>query len=145
VREPEERAVRADHVRPLFLSGRGMLTRLLASCCAAACAVVCAAPARVAAQASAAPDAVPNDNRAPGGTLREGVLAIRLVARDAAWRPDGPDGGVLAVHAFAEEGKPARIPGPLIRVLAGTEVRATVRNALATPIWVRGLQDRVDS
>ena len=30
----------------------------------------------------------------------------------------------------------------MIRVRAGTEVRVTVRNALDTPLWVRGLQDR---
>ncbi|MEP6496272.1 MAG: multicopper oxidase domain-containing protein [bacterium] len=37
---------------------------------------------------------------------------------------------------------PTQIPGPLIRVRSGTEVRATVRNPLQVPIWVRGLQDR---
>jgi manganese oxidase len=92
--------------------------------------------------APAASAAVPNDNRAGVGTLRDGVLTVRLVARAAAWRPDGPAGCALAVHAFAEEGKPARIPGPMIRVAAGTEVLVSVRNALPTAIWVRGLQDR---
>jgi FtsP/CotA-like multicopper oxidase with cupredoxin domain len=73
--------------------------------------------------------------------LRDGVLALKLVARPVAWRPDGPTRCALSVHAFAEEGKAPQIPGPLIRVSAGTEVRATVRNALANAIWVRGLQD----
>jgi manganese oxidase len=86
--------------------------------------------------------ATSNENRSRAGTLRDGVLTVRLVARAAAWRPDGPNGCALAVRAFAEEGRPARVPGPMIRVTAGTEVRATVRNALPTPIWVRGLQDR---
>lgn len=86
--------------------------------------------------------ALPNDNRLRAGTLRGGVLTVRIVAQPVAWKPDGPSGCALGVHAFAEEGKPATIPGPLIRVSSGTEVRVTVRNALSTPLWVRGLQDR---
>ena len=58
------------------------------------------------------------------------------------WRPDGPTGCPLAVHAFAEQGKAPSIPGPLLRVRAGTELRIRVRNALDTALWVRGLQDR---
>ncbi|AHG92470.1 multicopper oxidase type 2 (plasmid) [Gemmatirosa kalamazoonensis] len=92
-----------------------------------------------------APAAAPNDNRVAAGRLREGVLTVHLVARGVSWRPDGPRGCALGVRAFAEEGKTARIPGPLVRVRAGTEVRATVRNALASPLWVRGLRDRADS
>ena len=86
--------------------------------------------------------AVANDNRARAGTTRDGVLTLKLVAQRVAWRPDGPNGCTLSVNAFAEEGKPVTVPGPLIRVNAGAEVRATVQNTLATSIWVRGLQDR---
>jgi FtsP/CotA-like multicopper oxidase with cupredoxin domain len=86
--------------------------------------------------------AVANDNRTRAGTLRDGVLTLRVVMRSVAWRPDGPSGCGLGVHAFAEEGKPATVPGPLIRVNGGTEVRVTVRNALPATMWVRGLQDR---
>ena len=88
------------------------------------------------------PRAVANDNRVGGGTLRDGVVTLRLVVRDVSWYPDGPNGCALRVRAFAEEGKPAVIPGPLIRVRAGTEVRASVRNTLRTTLWVRGLHDR---
>jgi len=35
------------------------------------------------------------------------------------------------VPAFAEVGSAARIPGPLIRVAAGTEVALSLHNALA--------------
>jgi FtsP/CotA-like multicopper oxidase with cupredoxin domain len=91
------------------------------------------------------PAATANDNRVVAGRLVDGVLTLRLVARRVRWRPDGPDGCALDVHAFAEEGKRARIPGPLVRVRSGTEVRVSVRNALPTAVWVRGLQDRVDS
>ncbi|HTE47337.1 MAG TPA: multicopper oxidase domain-containing protein [Gemmatimonadaceae bacterium] len=86
--------------------------------------------------------AVPNDNRIATGTLRDGVLTLRLVARIAAWRPDGPAGCALGVNAFAEEDRPARIPGPMIRVTAGTQVHVRFRNALSTALWIRGLQDR---
>jgi manganese oxidase len=92
--------------------------------------------------AASAVAALANDNRSRAGTLRDGVLTLRLVARTAAWRPDGPAGCALSVHAFAEEGGPVQVPGPLIRVTAGTPVHVIVRNALPTPIWLRGLQDR---
>jgi FtsP/CotA-like multicopper oxidase with cupredoxin domain len=88
------------------------------------------------------PDRVlPNDNRRPAGTVRGGVLTLRLEARIAAWQPE-PDGPALPVYAFAEEGRAPLIPGPLVRVGAGTEVRATVRNTLTKAMVVRGLQDR---
>ena len=46
------------------------------------------------------PRAVPNDNRVAGGTIRDGVVALRLVIREASWYPDGPDGCALRVRAF---------------------------------------------
>ena len=88
------------------------------------------------------PRAVANDNRIAAGTLRDGVVTLRLVVRQTSWYPDGLEGCSLRVHAFAEEGKPAQIPGPLIRVREGTDVLVRVRNALAAAVWVRGLQDR---
>lgn len=85
--------------------------------------------------------AVSNDNRARAGTRRDGVLSLRIVAAPAAWFPEGPQGCALRVHAFAEEGKTLQIPGPLIRVRSGTEIRVIVRNALGKTLWIRGLQD----
>jgi FtsP/CotA-like multicopper oxidase with cupredoxin domain len=87
-----------------------------------------------------APAASPNDNRTPAGTLEGGVLTLHLVAQRATWYPEGPQGCGVSLIAFAEEGKPAQIPGPLIRVPAGTEVRVTVRNALGIPLSMWGLQ-----
>lgn len=86
--------------------------------------------------------ALPNDHLRAGGRLADGVLTIRLVAREVAWYPETRDGPAIHTYAFAEEGNPAYLPGPMIRVPAGTRVRATVRNALAKPIRMRGLQDR---
>ena len=92
--------------------------------------------------ATKAARAVANDNRVAAGTLTGGVLTVRLVAREAAWHPDGTRGCGLRVNAFAEEGKPARIPGPLIRVPVGTEVRVILRNALDDAVHIRGLLER---
>jgi FtsP/CotA-like multicopper oxidase with cupredoxin domain len=85
---------------------------------------------------------VVNDNRRPAGHLRAGVLTLRLVARLGDWHPDGEDAIGATVPAFAEEGGPARIPGPLIRVPAGTEIALTIRNTLERTLTLRGLHDR---
>lgn len=47
------------------------------------------------------------------------------------WYPEREDGPGEVVQAFAEEGKAPQIPGPLIRVPAGTEIRARIHNTLA--------------
>ena len=84
-----------------------------------------------------------NDNRRAAGTLRGGVLTVQLEARLGLWHPDGDSAPGAAVPAFAEEGKAPEIPGPLIRVPAGTEVLVTVRNAvLNAPLAVQGLHAR---
>jgi FtsP/CotA-like multicopper oxidase with cupredoxin domain len=74
---------------------------------------------------------VPNDNRRPAGSLRGGVLTLRLEVRTGVWYPEGPRGDSVVAPVFAEEGKAAQVPGPLIRVPAGTMIEATLRNALA--------------
>lgn len=81
---------------------------------------------------------VPNDNRQPAGTLRNGVLTVALEARSGAWLPEGDGGRTLDVAAFAEAGKALSTPGPVIRVPLGTEVRATIRNRLDRPLIVYG-------
>jgi FtsP/CotA-like multicopper oxidase with cupredoxin domain len=97
----------------------------------------------------AAERVAPNDNRHAAGTLRNGVLTIALEARDGVWRAEGDSGRGLDVAAFAEEGKALSTPGPLIRVPAGTEVRATLRNRLTRSLTVfgfgktRGMSDSV--
>jgi manganese oxidase len=86
---------------------------------------------------------VVNDNRHAAGALRAGVLTLHLEARLADWHPDGEDAPGATVPAFAEEGKAARVPGPLIRVPAGTEVALSLHNALAQVLTVHGLDDRL--
>ncbi|MGI9077478.1 MAG: multicopper oxidase domain-containing protein [Gemmatimonadaceae bacterium] len=86
--------------------------------------------------------ALPNDNRLAAGRLTHGVLALRLEARQVVWHPEADDGAAIPVYAFAEAGQRARIPGPLIRVPVGTEIRATVRNMLPKRMHVYGLHAR---
>ena len=97
--------------------------------------LLCAA---VAVEGQTAPAASVNDNRAPGGVLRNGVLTIYLEARPAVWFPEKDGRPHLTVSAFAEEGHAPQIPGPLIRVPAETEVFATIRNRLDHTIYVHG-------
>lgn len=59
------------------------------------------------------------------------------------WFPDGPNGIDLPVEAFGEIGHDLRIPGPLLRVPAGTVVVASVRNSVpGTVLSIHGLTDR---
>jgi FtsP/CotA-like multicopper oxidase with cupredoxin domain len=83
------------------------------------------------------------DNRAPSGALSGRTLTVRLEARTGEWHPDrDTDPGVI-VKAFALEGGALQIPGPLIRVTEGTEIRVSVRNRLeGDPLVVHGLYSR---
>lgn len=91
---------------------------------------------------AAPPRVIPNDNRTPAGTLRDGVLTLRMVAQPAVWRPEGRDGPELSIYAFTEEGKRPQIPGPLVRVPVGTEIDIALRNSLPETLRVYGLQHR---
>jgi FtsP/CotA-like multicopper oxidase with cupredoxin domain len=84
-----------------------------------------------------------NDNRARAGIFSSGVLAVRMEARMAEWHPQGEDAPGAMVPAFAEIGRPAQIPGPLIRVAGGTDVIVVIRNAVPnTILTVHGLHSR---
>ncbi len=74
---------------------------------------------------------IPNDNRIPGGRLRNGVLTLNLELRAGMFRPHGDDGPGVEVLALGEKGQPLSIPGPLVRVPEGTIIAATIRNRLA--------------
>jgi FtsP/CotA-like multicopper oxidase with cupredoxin domain len=82
-----------------------------------------------------------SDNRQPAGRLEGSTLTVRLEARNGVWYPEAQDGYGVRVAAFAEEGKPLQNPGPLIRVRAGTEVHALVRNSLDKPLTLFGLAE----
>ncbi len=95
---------------------------------------------------AAAPDAapatvVPNDNRVASGTFRRDTLVFTLNARLAAWRPDSDVDSAVTVQAFASRDGVPRIPGPLLRVSAGTVVEIRVTNSLAdSTLVVHGLR-----
>src|SRR5262245_21790099 len=103
--------------------------------------LVCAALASARAQA---PERVrPNDNRAPAGVSLSGQLAVRIAPPMATWFPDGDDRPSIQVPAFAELGRAAEVPGPLIRAKGGTDVVVQVRNAIPTAtLVVHGLHAR---
>jgi FtsP/CotA-like multicopper oxidase with cupredoxin domain len=86
---------------------------------------------------------VVNDNRTAAGVLANGVLTIRIEAREGEWHPDRDADPGLVVRAFGEEGKPLRVPGPLIRVPEGTVIHAFIRNSLRdSALVVSGLSPR---
>lgn len=84
----------------------------------------------------------PNDNTRPAGHLADGVLTVRLELRASEWRPESNRPLTIPIYAFAEEGRPAEDPGPLIRVEEGTEIRASVHNLLPVAATVHGLHSR---
>lgn len=92
--------------------------------------------------AQAANEIVANQNRVPAGKLENGTLTLQLELRSGAWRAEADDGPQLFVQAFAEAGKVAQIPGPMLRMPEGTTVHATVANKLKMKATVFGLNTR---
>ena len=74
------------------------------------------------------PIAHPNDHRSPAGTMSDGGLTIDLEARRVMWHPDGDSLPGRFTEAFGERGKSPMVPGPMVRVRAGTRVRLRVTN-----------------
>jgi FtsP/CotA-like multicopper oxidase with cupredoxin domain len=89
-----------------------------------------------------APVVATHDNLRPAGRLANGELQLSLWAGLGRWYPEGPAARARLVPALGEEGGPLSIPSPLIRVPAGTAVRATIRNSLPTDLRITGLCDR---
>ena len=88
--------------------------------------------------------ALPNDNRTPAGRRIGDTLVLRLVATPVRWYIHTAREPALDVLAFAEDGSAPTIPGPLLRVRAGTPVRVAVRNPLPDTLVVHGLGTRGD-
>ena len=82
------------------------------------------------------------DNEEAAGTLENGVLLLALEIQRGMWYPLGSESAGTEVLAFAEAGRAPQIPGPMVRVPLGTEIRATIRNPLEVPVVVHGLTDR---
>jgi manganese oxidase len=85
---------------------------------------------------------VPNQNRVAAGTFEAGILNVRLEIRRGIWHPEAAEGPRLFVQAFGEVGRPAQVPGPMLRMPEGTRVHVTVSNQLSTTATVHGLHTR---
>jgi len=85
---------------------------------------------------------VTHDNHERVGTFTGNVLKARLEIVRGIWRPEGAEGPVRDVYAFAVEGGAPNIPGPLLRVPEGTEIHVSVRNRLARTVKIHGLVPR---
>jgi len=94
-----------------------------------------------AAPAAQAPGSIvePNDNTRRAGSVDRGTLALALRAAAGQWKPEGPSGPALQVDAFGEIGWPLTVPAPLIRVVEGTRIEASIQNDLDATLTVHGL------
>jgi FtsP/CotA-like multicopper oxidase with cupredoxin domain len=85
-----------------------------------------------------------HDNDRSAGTLVNHVLRLHLDTRIGVWYPEAENGPSAEMVAFGESGRPLQIPGPMIRVPAGTEVVASITNSLPdSTLTVHGLVSRV--
>lgn len=102
------------------------------------CAALSLLGAAVALNTSAFRAALPavqaNRNVERAGVLRGGVLTVALDAKESRFWMHGPNRPPTTIAAFSEPGKEPQMPGPLLRVPVGTEIRLSVRNSLATPL-----------
>ena len=83
-----------------------------------------------------------NSNQVPGGILVHSVLTIDLEIREGEWFPEDEHGPSIKVFALAEKGKPAHIPGPMIRVPQGTNIHLIVHNLIAKDVSIHGMHTR---
>lgn len=91
---------------------------------------------------AALPLAQLEDFRRPAGTRVADTLNASFSIREVRWRPEGANGAELSALAFVEDGKPAKVPGPLLRAPADTTIRVMLHNTLGVQLVVFGLHDR---
>jgi len=84
-----------------------------------------------------------NENRKPAGEFRNGIYYLHLEIREGYWYPDSKDGAPIKIKAFAEVGKPLQVPGPLVRVPEGTEMKIFVRNNVKGSVRLFGFTTRL--
>src|SRR5579871_2726435 len=83
-----------------------------------------------------------NSNQIAGGTMAGRVLTIVLEIREGEWFPEDKHGPSIKVFALAEKGKPAQIPGPMIRVPQGTSIHVIVHNLIPRDVSIHGMHTR---
>ena len=69
-----------------------------------------------------------HSNHLASGSRTGNALTLALDVVESAWKPEGEDDPEVPILAFAERGKSPLVPGPLIRVPQGTEIRLSLRN-----------------
>ena len=92
------------------------------------------------AKATSVPKIQLNDNHHPAGYRHHHVLDLFLSADTGLWYPAGENEPGIPIQAFRDGNGSLQIPGPFIRVPAGTEIRAAVRNAIrGASLTIHGL------
>ena len=84
--------------------------------------------------------AVANNNRTAAGAISGRVLTLTMDVVSARWKPEGDRDPEVPVLAFAERGKAPSVPGPMVRVRVGTEVRLTLTNRTDSALVIGGLR-----
>jgi FtsP/CotA-like multicopper oxidase with cupredoxin domain len=87
----------------------------------------------------AAQRAVANNSTMSAGIIKSGVLSLSLDIVESAWRPEGDSEPEVPILAFRSGDVPS-VPGPLIRVPQGTEVRITLTNRSDSNLVLGGLR-----
>jgi hypothetical protein len=90
----------------------------------------------VAANSRSLPKIQLNDNHRPAGHIVDGVLKLSLVSDTGMWYPADENEPGIPIQAFRDAAGPLQIPGPMIRVPAGTVISVAVRNAISDT-WPR--------
>jgi FtsP/CotA-like multicopper oxidase with cupredoxin domain len=90
--------------------------------------------------AANAPKATINLNHTPSGVRSGNVLTLAIDIVESAWRPEGDADPEVPIFAFAERGRSPSVPGPLIRVPRGTDVRLVIRNRVDSTLVIGGLR-----
>ncbi|MEO7360058.1 MAG: multicopper oxidase domain-containing protein [Gemmatimonadaceae bacterium] len=81
-------------------------------------------------------------NEQPSGSMKGDTLDVSLEVISGSWFPEAEDGLHETVLAFAERGKAGRVPGPLLRVVRGTTIRASIHNPLPNDtLFVHGFRE----
>jgi FtsP/CotA-like multicopper oxidase with cupredoxin domain len=83
-----------------------------------------------------------HSNQTPSGSFSDGELFIALEVREGEWFPEDEKGPSVKIYALGERGKPATVPGPMIRVPEGTSIHVQIRNRLAVEVTVHGMHSR---
>jgi FtsP/CotA-like multicopper oxidase with cupredoxin domain len=91
------------------------------------------------------PRVITHGNQLPAGHWSGDTLSVSLEVKEGRWYALGENGHGEVVQAFATQGGPPLIPGPLLRVREGTLVHVRLVNPLDSTLIVSGLHTRPGS